>query len=63
MSFDSIVGGLSIIESHVSIPFEQGDVFRRPLMLKSLPEQDVSIPFEQGDVFRLLHQMKSMNSH
>ena len=35
----------------VSIPFEQGDVFRRrPSRLSSL--LCVSIPFEQGDVFR-----------
>ena len=35
----------------VSIPFEQGDVFRQMQMCKML-KQRVSIPFEQGDVFR-----------
>ena len=42
----------------VSIPFEQGDVFRHEVK-KYIRENDfVSIPFEQGDVFRqkkLLH--------
>ena len=37
----------------VSIPFEQGDVFRQNLKLKQ-KHWVVSIPFEQGDVFRLL---------
>ena len=35
----------------VSIPFEQGDVFRPEKYLKEWLEK-VSIPFEQGDVFR-----------
>ena len=37
----------------VSIPFEQGDVFRRIIMALTLRDLSVSIPFEQGDVFRL----------
>ena len=36
----------------VSIPFEQGDVFRRNKVLFHIEELVVSIPFEQGDVFR-----------
>ena len=36
----------------VSIPFEQGDVFRQFIILKACREELVSIPFEQGDVFR-----------
>ena len=38
----------------VSIPFEQGDVFR-PLWQSIIKQlTTVSIPFEQGDVFRLV---------
>ena len=37
---------------NVSIPFEQGDVFRRRTVLDVLLKWMVSIPFEQGDVFR-----------
>ena len=36
----------------VSIPFEQGDVFRPIKGVVSLGSSVVSIPFEQGDVFR-----------
>ena len=36
----------------VSIPFEQGDVFRRKPLIIVLVIREVSIPFEQGDVFR-----------
>ena len=36
----------------VSIPFEQGDVFRQNYAV-NVPYFTVSIPFEQGDVFRL----------
>ena len=39
-------------KSVVSIPFEQGDVFRRRCNQRC-GELRVSIPFEQGDVFRL----------
>ena len=40
--------------SYVSIPFEQGDVFRRKLLKDVVLNLHVSIPFEQGDVFRLI---------
>ena len=36
----------------VSIPFEQGDVFRPTATTASIESASVSIPFEQGDVFR-----------
>ena len=36
----------------VSIPFEQGDVFRRNTKEHKEKIKSVSIPFEQGDVFR-----------
>ena len=36
----------------VSIPFEQGDVFRQRNQM-AVKRAEVSIPFEQGDVFRL----------
>ena len=39
----------------VSIPFDQGDVFR-PNLAEAIKEADeVSIPFDQGDVFRLYY--------
>ena len=51
MSFDAttaVVGSVST----VSIPFEQGDVFR-PMKVDAVKRINyVSIPFEQGDVFR-----------
>ena len=37
---------------NVSIPFEQGDVFRPNTVTDLRNEMQVSIPFEQGDVFR-----------
>ena len=37
----------------VSIPFEQGDVFRLSCRDGLATDGCVSIPFEQGDVFRL----------
>ena len=36
----------------VSIPFEQGDVFRLVTLTNTDFGAVVSIPFEQGDVFR-----------
>ena len=42
----------SIATGIVSIPFEQGDVFRRRAVLDPEDRRSVSIPFEQGDVFR-----------
>ena len=36
----------------VSIPFEQGDVFRQATDKYKQVTSGVSIPFEQGDVFR-----------
>ena len=51
MSFDIKVGTTSET-TNVSIPFEQGDVFRRLQMRQVRWQYLVSIPFEQGDVFR-----------
>ena len=49
----STVAGLSIVESWaVSIPFDQGDVFRRIRIILIINKKVVSIPFDQGDVFR-----------
>ena len=52
---------LSTLDTHgivsifdVSIPFDQGDVFRQRSKFKRNNKQRVSIPFDQGDVFRLL---------
>ena len=40
------------VDLPVSIPFEQGDVFRLKLWAHIINGSYVSIPFEQGDVFR-----------
>ena len=37
----------------VSIPFDQGNVFRRDLTVTTINALGVSIPFDQGNVFRL----------
>ena len=39
--------------AYVSIPFDQGDVFRLIETAEFETEAEVSIPFDQGDVFRL----------
>ena len=41
-----------LIVKRVSIPFEQGDVFRHLKVELLSARESVSIPFEQGDVFR-----------
>ena len=41
-----------ITSTTVSIPFEQGDVFRPYACGRTWEFLSVSIPFEQGDVFR-----------
>ena len=51
MSFDA-EGLESYATEWVSIPFEQGDVFRHNYWSGVHQEMEVSIPFEQGDVFR-----------
>ena len=51
MSFDSelfINLGIEI----VSIPFDQGNVFRLVSLGSSIGDGTVSIPFDQGNVFR-----------
>ena len=45
-----------LVNTIVSIPFEQGDVFRRINGFRYGRISPVSIPFEQGDVFRQLHR-------
>ena len=52
MSFD-INYGIMRYGCIVSIPFEQGDVFRHSDKNRYVVAKKVSIPFEQGDVFRL----------
>ena len=47
---------------NVSIPFEQGDVFRHKLEDRKYPLNEVSIPFEQGDVFRPTSSTTSCSS-
>ena len=46
----------------VSIPFEQGDVFRLSLDREVARASRVSIPFDQGNVFRLLFRKKDGNN-
>ena len=52
-SFDTCVVNNTIFSAYVSIPLEQGRVFRpfRYLLLRTI--STVSIPLEQGRVFRL----------
>ena len=61
MSFDIKVGTTSET-TNVSIPFEQGDVFRHKLEDRKYPLNEVSIPFEQGDVFRPTSSTTSCSS-
>ena len=43
-----------MILKEVSIPFDQGDVFRHEVKEAIGNAKGVSIPFDQGDVFRLI---------
>ena len=54
MSFDLKHYSYMLKSIKVSIPFEQGDVFRQELDDEVNQYFKVSIPFEQGDVFRRL---------
>ena len=58
MSFDKEDLKQELLASRVSIPFEQGDVFR-PSYEIGYVRIVVSIPFEQGDVFRHYQALKS----
>ena len=57
MSFDRTTSGRTT-ESNVSIPFDQGDVFRRSYSYYHQRTRYVSIPFDQGNVFRLLERIR-----
>ena len=52
MSFDYTIGSWFEQEYIVSIPFDQGNVFRRIQGVVGLGSVLVSIPFDQGNVFR-----------
>ena len=52
MSFDTAFVETNTFRNIVSIPFEQGDVFRPKSLDYAYHWHRVSIPFEQGDVFR-----------
>ena len=57
MSFD--LNNLAINKKlFVSIPLEQGNVFRRSELIAMWQEYVVSIPLEQGNVFRRKRQSK-----
>ena len=53
MSFDGSKNDNLQRKTNVSIPLEQGNVFRQTLQLHAEIYKDVSIPLEQGNVFRL----------
>ena len=53
MSFDIVGLGSVLGDGSVSIPFDQGNVFRLLKACKEELENAVSIPFDQGNVFRL----------
>ena len=62
MSFDTSPSTSLLISTLVSIPLEQGNVFRQ---LKSKQNQFlliVSIPLEQGNVFRPVRQSERWNN-
>ena len=63
MSFDKVLRNNSINLSYVSIPFEQGDVFRPAIVSSMLWTISVSIPFEQGDVFRQFVALRLASQH
>ena len=52
MSFDRNQAVIKKAET-VSIPLEQGNVFRHEKLVEVLSRGFVSIPLEQGNVFRL----------
>ena len=52
MSFDERRLDSDYQEIKVSIPFDQGNVFRRLNSYATEWKKDVSIPFDQGNVFR-----------
>ena len=62
MSFDLRTDTLEREVECVSIPLEQGNVFRRLPPNKRFPVPCVSIPLEQGNVFRPKLKLK-VNQH
>ena len=52
MSFDELIVKKQLRTKNVSIPLEQGNVFRQKI-IQSIFQHRVSIPLEQGNVFRL----------
>ena len=60
MSFDFISYKNRIVNL-VSIPLEQGNVFRLNLPLTLTADRLVSIPLEQGNVFRLKENVQVFN--
>ena len=53
MSFDSVLSNIADTAESVSIPLEQGNVFRHLSLWCNHCVSSVSIPLEQGNVFRL----------
>ena len=58
MSFDGSMGYHLYLLTFVSIPFDQGNVFRPIGEFYVWNQQRVSIPFDQGNVFRHLWQFR-----
>ena len=52
MSFDSRLNSTETVQAEVSIPLEQGNVFRPTTVNSTEAAVQVSIPLEQGNVFR-----------
>ena len=57
MSFDER-HDLHVHYRRVSIPFDQGDVFRHVSAAINEADEIVSIPFDQGDVFRQTQSLR-----
>ena len=57
MSFDSVLSNIADTAESVSIPLEQGNVFRHLSLWCNHCVSSVSIPLEQGNVFRQTLQL------
>ena len=53
MSFDLLIESETHNTYTISIPLEQGNVFRHDIYEETIDALSISIPLEQGNVFRL----------
>ena len=56
MSFDRVQPRCNDASIGVSIPLEQGNVFRQEQLQRLITAEVVSIPLEQGNVFRRVNR-------